>query len=384
MKKLLISILGALLFNNVVAQTKIWNMYNDEVTGYMADSVSFDPYYKVTFNITPEGASKVQSHGYFKAGMTDFSQIKIGKYDVLKCEPNALNLEGDTTISVVCEIPGEALPGTFSISDTKKIQFSKGNLQYQPISKSWRFAEKQYDYVGEDNLNMNKPTYDGWLDRFGWGTSGYHDPTDRNSYYYEPYQCIYKSYSTLDNLYGYGPSTDKYTTLDNNNYDWGRYNTQKWRTLTMVQFFHIINGRPNSKDLRSLVTIDTIQGMMLLPDDWVNESAIPFTPNDTLYSSNIYTLEQWAILESEGAVFLPASGWHQPAMMGDPLEEFGSNKIGAYWTTSLMCNGRCSSSEAYCFTFGEYETALSAEKKMTFNSVQRYYGLHVRLVTDCE
>ena len=51
----------------------------------------------------------------------------------------------------------------FSVSATKKVRFSPGNLQYQASTKTWRFAEHQYDYIGDANRNIS-PTYSGWID----------------------------------------------------------------------------------------------------------------------------------------------------------------------------------------------------------------------------
>ena len=45
------------------------------------------------------------------------------------------------------------LPGAFSVSATKQVWFSQGNLQYQAYNgdggSTWRFAIKQYDFVGD-------------------------------------------------------------------------------------------------------------------------------------------------------------------------------------------------------------------------------------------
>jgi glycosyltransferase involved in cell wall biosynthesis len=62
------------------------------------------------------------------------------------------------------------IPGQFSINENgKKVIFSQGNLQYNPAENIWRFAEKQYDMIGADNANIS-PTYNGYIDLFGWGT----------------------------------------------------------------------------------------------------------------------------------------------------------------------------------------------------------------------
>ena len=44
--------------------------------------------------------------------------------------------------------------GLFSVSETKKIVFSQGNLQYHKDSNVWRFAEDQLLYLGENNNNI--------------------------------------------------------------------------------------------------------------------------------------------------------------------------------------------------------------------------------------
>ena len=86
--------------------------------------------------------------------------------------------------------------GPFSVSATKKVMFSPGNLQFNAMKGihqcadgtsqqgTWRFAEHQWDYVGDatngnvyengtkcDNAKINS-TYNGWIDFFGWGTNG--------------------------------------------------------------------------------------------------------------------------------------------------------------------------------------------------------------------
>ena len=40
----------------------------------------------------------------------------------------------------------------------KKVHFSKGNLQYQASTNTWRFAEKQYDIIGDANKNFSAST----------------------------------------------------------------------------------------------------------------------------------------------------------------------------------------------------------------------------------
>ncbi len=80
-------------------------------------------------------------------------------------------------------VPEGAINGKFSVASGKQVYFSKGNLQYQASSNTWRFAEHQYDFVGDDtngnvsvgsdkcNNALISSSYTGWIDLFGWGTS---------------------------------------------------------------------------------------------------------------------------------------------------------------------------------------------------------------------
>ena len=38
-----------------------------------------------------------------------------------------------------------AINSLFSVSDDLQVRFSRGNLQYQASTNTWRFAENQYD-----------------------------------------------------------------------------------------------------------------------------------------------------------------------------------------------------------------------------------------------
>ena len=77
--------------------------------------------------------------------------------------------------------------GIFSVSQNKMVKFSQGNLQYQASTKTWRFAEHQWDIIGKNNMYISKK-YSGWIDLFGWSTSGfkgknpYMTNTNSNSY----------------------------------------------------------------------------------------------------------------------------------------------------------------------------------------------------------
>ena len=99
-----------------------------------------------------------------------------------------------------------ALPGEFSVSASLKVHFAQGNLQYQASTKTWRFAANQYTSVGNPNSNISS-SYSGWIDLFGWGTSGVNQKPFSGSEDYHDYP-------------GNGGSLS--TSINGSNYDWGK------------------------------------------------------------------------------------------------------------------------------------------------------------------
>lgn len=187
-----------------------------------------------------------------------------------------------------------ALPGLFTVNKNgRKIRFSQGLLQFNPAKYEFRFAENQYDIIGKDNEKI-APNYDGWIDLFGWGTSGYMgcQPTEISTKAEE-----------------YGPVSD----VTGTDFDWGVYNpilnggNKKgiWRTMTSGEFEYIIKDRPNASKLKAQCTVCGVKGWLFLPDDFNNSVFIDTTGS---YSSNRYGAVQFAQLEDMGVVFMPIAG----------------------------------------------------------------------------
>ena len=91
------------------------------------------------------------------------------------------------------------LNGTFSINEQVQVGFSKGNLQYQASTNTWRFAEEQTDYIGAANSSISS-TNSGWIDLFGWGTSG----INHGAVCYQPWSTNQNN----ANYYAYGNGTN--------------------------------------------------------------------------------------------------------------------------------------------------------------------------------
>jgi len=242
-----------------------------------------------------------------------------------------------------------AVQGYFSVSASSKVTFSQGNLQYQASTKTWRFAEHQYDMIGDANKNISS-TYSGWIDLFGWGTSGY------NSKY--PYMTS-KDYSD------YGAVGD----IAGTNYDWGVYNkisnggnvAGQWRTLTEDEWHYVLKVRADASSLKGSATVNGVHGMILLPDAWSTPAGVSFKAGMNGFENNIYTVNEWAKMEANGAVFLPAAGYRN----GTYVSYVGSG--GYYWSSS-----------AYGYDYARYLYFVGDDAYM--NSYYRHYGRSVRLV----
>ena len=213
----------------------------------------------------------------------------------------------------------------FSVSDIKQVRFSRGNLQYQASTDTWRFAVHQYDYIGADNANISS-TYGGWIDLFGWGTSGWNSGA-----------ICYQPWSTSTNSSDYFPGGDYTNNLygDYANADWGVYNAISnggnraglWRTLTTEEWIYLINTRANASSKYGFAVIDgRYKGLIILPDIWKIPDGLTFVSGDD--NQNEYTLEQWSQMESAGALFLPAAG----IRYGTGLDVVGHE--GRYWSSS--------------------------------------------------
>ena len=275
--------------------------------------------------------------------------------------------------------PTGAIDGKFTINNNgDQVYFSQGNLQYQASTDTWKFAESQYDYIGDANSNISS-SYDGWIDLFGWGTSGYHDTNDPYNVNYQPWSSSDSELNNDYNVYGYGPSTnmpDMNLTSTSVNYDWGVNNpisngvntTNQWRTLTQPEWNYVLNTRNTTSGIRfAKAQVNDVNGVILLPDDWTIDT---YTLNNTniigaSYISNVINASQWVAIENAGGVFLPAAG----GRFGTTVADVGST--GFYWLSSG--NSSCCAYYVYIYNPGIYLV-----------NYRRYLGRSVRLVCDVE
>ena len=298
------------------------------------------------------------------------------------------------------------LPGKFTVSGTdnptKKVRFSQGNLQYQASTEHWRFATHQWDYVGDNtigtvseggikcNNSLIASDYAGWIDLFGWGTSGFHNNNDGNNLSHYPY-------SSSNTAGEYGPYNtgewDKALTGTSADYDWGVFNAiqnggyvpNKWRLLTNDEWNNLLSRQTGitinnvGNACYSFATINTdanvsVKGIIIFPDNYeilggTNEVTgvvwgdINSNVNLDGTIRTVCTETGFANLQGYGCVFLPETGYRNPGKNNITMT------ITYYWssTNKPTTNG-------YCIYIND--------RLFKNQSVNRARGCSVRLVRD--
>lgn len=253
---------------------------------------------------------------------TDSIQEKLGYISKLEFDSvtNTLSQKVDSLSLIVSNLQQDAellkkdTRPLFSVNPHVKVFFSKGNLQYQPSTGIWRFAENQQEVIGESNKNISA-RYTGWIDLFGWGTSGWKKaakPSDVSPRY-DDYFVGGGPNNSITGFYAQG--------------DWGVYNRisnggnveGKWRTLTMDEWDYLLFKRLRANQLHFHAQIDSVYGLVLMPDNW--DGSV-----DEKFQS--YTATEWATLDSIGGVFLPQAGYRHGKNV------FGVNSYGFYWAST--------------------------------------------------
>ena len=266
-------------------------------------------------------------------------------------------------------VPAGAISGKFTINaNGDQVYFSQGNLQYigSATTPYWKFADNQWDYLGT-TTNQNSSNQNVDRDLFGWGTSGY----NHGAICYQPWSTS----NQTNNYYAYG-SWEKhlYDSKDDGTMkgqaDWG-YNAianggnaenSGWRTLTQPEWTYVINTRSGIRYAKA--TVNGVQGIILLPDDWSANTYTLYNTNssDAGFNSNNITAEDWTnTLEANGAVFLSAAG----ARYMNTIYFLG----GGYWSAMRAGNQ-------------VYSVDIKDDGLYTNELNDRAYGLSVRLVRD--
>ena len=238
-------------------------------------------------------------------------------------EDGTTGLQSPITVFTTLGTETDPIESEFSVSEGKKVQFAKGNLQYSGdiYEGTWSIAPQQYDVLGEKNIEE------------GYESSWPASPTDL--------LC----WSTVNNHYGvstyYNYDDEEAQPYFKGDFvDWGSNPAliadlgAGWSTLSKDEWNYLLNERENAAQLKSFATItidaeNKVKGLVLLPDEWN-------APDGVMLSGEM-TAAQWTTIEQTGAVFLPVTGhlWVYKDEKGNNQASVnGLDVIGNYWTST--------------------------------------------------
>ena len=309
--------------------------------------------------------------------------------------------------SIVSDIAFESHSyyGPFSVATGRQVYFAPGNLQWSATGGgatptthavagggtadgTWRFAKKQWHMVGAANSNVSS-TYNGWIDLFGWATSGYGG---------------YQPYLTSSNTNDYLPIPQD---LAGTNYDWGVYNNPSlpkgkgnavWRTLTANEWDWLLNSRStttivngvsaaryavayldtNSANGNTYTAASGLLGVIIFPDNagtltlsgsgsqWGGINVDGGYTTSTPLTLSTVSYSDWIRLEQIGCAFLPAAGDRSKlnvSQVGD---------MGRYW------------SGTFDPSTGKNSWSLIFSRNGIHPSHTRQYGICVRLAQNAQ
>lgn len=343
--KILIVFLLLFTFISCEKNEKTYNIILKSTTG---GNIYGEGEYEENENIVIEAKP---TDGYFFACWSD--------YDT--CPKRTIKILSDSSFTAYFA-PKGAVNGVFSVGNNgEKVFFSQGNLQYNAAQNQWKFADYQYDIIGLGNAQISE-SYSGWIDLFGWGTSGYDNTVnDPLNIHFQPWASSCDSVD--ENYYGYGPSNERIGELKDYYHDWGLNNPISnggnkkgmWRTMTWNEWEYLIMKHRIAYSLET-----NIKGIYILPD---NYTELP------IKDCWVRNEEQRQVLEKIGALFLPAAGYR----IGK--EVYGISEQGVY-CSSVRGGG------PLVFQFVDKYPVYS--QSIIHNAGDTYIGRSVRLVYDIE
>ena len=316
-------------------------------------------------SVTTETTLKFDSNS--KTGsMTFLRGVQAGKYYA----------NSDAALEVTAgDLPDGTLKGIFSISETRKVRFSQGNLQYQASTTTWRFAEHQHDFVGDatagsvyvgevkSNNAYIANSYTGWIDLFGWGTwSGMPNQM-------QPTLCINSQYS----YYSYNWTGDAYfhgTIANSADNDWFTVSQEQMNCLLNTRNTTTINNVENARYSLAIINNDvaSVKGVILFPDSYVggNPEGVVWNTinhvNSTYAQGTQCTTAGWNALNAYGCVFLPAVGGRDGTSVGNAGERG--------WYASSTVTPDISGDSEYALYFYSGCIYIASSKKWGGNAVR--------------
>jgi len=243
------------------------------------------------------------------------------------------------------------VPNAFSVSNSKQVIFSTGNLYCKKESGTWNwhFYDQQYQYnsypITTPMGNRTATADDTEIDLFTWGYSS--------------------DWSTNPTTTSYNNGTSSLSVSGET--DWGTVmgTGSGWYTLSKSEWEYLLAREENSK--YGYATVADKKGIIILPDFFTdpktNDGSGAFVPSATTgWTANVYTSGgNWEAMESAGAVFLPAAGSRSGANVS------GVTINGYYWSSTPDSNDN---NKAYGPAFGKQNAYLYDGKRSSGRSVR--------------
>jgi len=221
----------------------------------------------------------------------------------------------------------EILPGIFSVSDDKKVRFSKGNLYWN--GSDWHLETNQYDHPSVWNENH--------VGHLFW-------TKDAAASYAEEYE---EEGSDSDKFFCDGSDASHTLTVDGQG---GLYALSKNEWKYLLSAAPSGRGTGDDKFKQGVKMAGKANCLIIAPDGYTG----------TIATS--YTASEWTVAESQGLVCLPAAGCRG----GSNVTDVGD--YGLYWSSIPGGEGSA---------FGLY---FSGSDVSPANSDNRSNGYSVRLV----
>ncbi|MBP9986832.1 MAG: hypothetical protein KBT44_02760, partial [Bacteroidales bacterium] len=318
------------------------------IDGYEDVTLSSD----LVFSTTPVSGSKMTGHA-------DNGKIyfwgRVNGATATECEFTLTTSSGDVTVKVPAAnvfknnafniassfapaLPSGALKGVFSVSDTKKVYFSKGNL-YADRLENLYFEANQYS-----------------------SASSFDESHISHFFYSEDARGAIKGHS-FGEEYLFCDESHK-VSVDRGEAIYYALSKEEWQYLFIT--------RADASSKVGFATVGGVEGIIILPDTFTdpmkNNGNAAFAPkSSTGWTANIYTIGgNWEAMETAGAVFLPAAGFRSGS-------DFLSDVYGyGYYCSSTVID--CERAYYMYFTSDGVNTYHSAERDR--------HGHSIRLVTD--
>ena len=228
------------------------------LTIYGADILSLESIPAATFTANGDGVLFVAIPGIASRPVRLIATVGSDKYIYEKTGVTFANGSYYEIPVKMRQLPEGAISGMFSVEESVKVYFSKGNLNYVTATSTWKFADAQKDYLGESQT--------GGQDMFAY---------------------------------------DSFTAPTS----WWRLSAAQWEYLFITR--SVTNTLSDGAHY-TMAKVGGVNGLIIFPDIYTHPEGTGFV-SGTFDGASNYTASVddagWAKMEAAGCVFLPAAGW---------------------------------------------------------------------------